>query len=68
MLFSDVEDIDRSKSVAELGVDNLIAAKLRNSFLQALATSISMLDLLDPSVAIKSQAGSITDKALAVKD
>lgn len=68
MLFIDVEDIDPSKSVADLGVDSLIAAELRNWFHQALAISISMLDLLDPSVAIKSQAENITDQALGVKE
>ena len=67
MLFVDVEGIDPSKSVADLGVDSLIAAELRNWFLQALATNISMLDLLDPSTRISSQAESITDKALAAK-
>ena len=65
MLFVDVESIDPSKSVAELGVDSLIAAELRSWFLQALGTSISMLDLLDPNVGISTQADSITDKALA---
>lgn len=65
MLFVDVEGIDPSKSVANLGVDSLIAAELRNWFHQALATNISMLDLLDPSMRITSQAESISDKALA---
>lgn len=67
MLFVDVEGIDPSKSVADLGVDSLIAAELRNWFHQALATNISMLDLLDPSISIKSQAEAITNKALAAK-
>ncbi|KAL8906783.1 MAG: hypothetical protein Q9171_006132 [Xanthocarpia ochracea] len=64
MLFVDAESIDPANSVAELGVDSLIAAELRNWFLQALGTSISMLDLLDPNVGISTQAESITDKAL----
>ncbi|KAL8672824.1 MAG: hypothetical protein Q9168_002735 [Polycauliona sp. 1 TL-2023] len=67
MLFVDVESIDATKSVAELGVDSLIAAELRNWFQQALGTNISMLDLLDPNVGISTQAETITDKALAVK-
>lgn len=67
MLFVDAESIDPAKSVAELGVDSLIAAELRNWFHQALETNISMLDLLDPNVCISSQAESITDKALAAK-
>ncbi|KAK4172803.1 hypothetical protein QBC36DRAFT_221937, partial [Triangularia setosa] len=67
MLFVDVEGIDPVKSVADLGVDSLIAAELRNWFLQALGTNISMLDLLDPSVSISSRAKSITDKAFEAK-
>ncbi|KAI4116955.1 MAG: hypothetical protein LQ338_007633 [Usnochroma carphineum] len=64
MLFVDSESIDPAKSVADLGVDSLIAAELRNWFHQALGTDISMLDLLDPNVGISTQAESITDKAL----
>lgn len=67
MLFVDVESIDPAKSVADLGVDSLIAAELRNWFLQGLATNISMLDLLDPSVSISTRATTITDKALGAK-
>jgi len=67
MLFVDAESIDPAKSVAELGVDSLIAAELRNWFHQALETNISMLDLLDPNVGVSTQAESITDKALAAK-
>jgi NAD(P)-dependent dehydrogenase (short-subunit alcohol dehydrogenase family)/acyl carrier protein len=64
MLFVDVESIDPGKSVADLGVDSLIAAELRNWFLQALGYNISMLDLLDPTTSICVQAASITSKAL----
>ena len=67
MLFVDVEGIDPVKSVADLGVDSLIATELRNWFHQALGTKISMLDLLDPSVAISTRAASITDEALTAK-
>ena len=67
MLFVDAESIDPAKSVADLGVDSLIAAELRNWFHQALGTNISMLDLLDPNVGINTQAHSITDKALTAK-
>lgn len=67
MLFVDAESIDPAKSVADLGVDSLIAAELRNWFQQALGTTISMLDLLDPNVGISTQAAGITDKALAAK-
>jgi NADPH:quinone reductase-like Zn-dependent oxidoreductase/SAM-dependent methyltransferase/NADP-dependent 3-hydroxy acid dehydrogenase YdfG len=65
MLFVDAEGIDPIKSVADLGVDSLIAAELRNWFLQALGKNINMLNLLDPSVPISELAASITDEALA---
>ncbi|KAI0115438.1 hypothetical protein GGR51DRAFT_546261 [Nemania sp. FL0031] len=64
MLFVDVESIDPAKSVAELGVDSLIATELRNWFMQALGARISMLDLLDPSVSIRTRATDIVAKAL----
>lgn len=67
MLFVDVESIDPARSVASLGVDSLIAAELRLWFLKALGTNISMLDLLEPSVDIRTRAASITDEALAAK-
>ncbi|KAI1773027.1 beta-ketoacyl synthase domain-containing protein [Hypoxylon cercidicola] len=67
MLFVDIESIDPAKSMADLGVDSLVAAELRNWFLQALGANISMLDLLEPSVGISTRAASITDEALAAK-
>jgi NADPH:quinone reductase-like Zn-dependent oxidoreductase/NAD(P)-dependent dehydrogenase (short-subunit alcohol dehydrogenase family)/acyl carrier protein len=67
MLFVDAEGIDPVKSVADLGVDSLIAAELRNWFHQALGKNISMLDLLDPSVSISTLAENITDEALTPK-
>lgn len=64
MLFVDVEGTDPDRSVADLGVNSLIAAELRNWFLQALLTNISMLDLLNPSISIVARAATIVDKAL----
>ncbi|KAJ8123127.1 hypothetical protein ONZ43_g846 [Nemania bipapillata] len=64
MLFVDVESIDPAKSVAELGVDSLIAAELRRWFVQTLGARISMLDLLDPGVSIRMRAADIVNKAL----
>jgi hypothetical protein len=66
MLFVNTEGVDSTKSVADQGVDSLIAAELRNWFHQALRTNISMLDLLDPSMSISALAGKITDEALAI--
>ena len=68
MLFVDAESLDPRRSVADLGVDSLIAVELRNWFLQALGTNISMLDLLDPSMSISTRAVSITEKALNAKE
>lgn len=65
MLFVDVESIDPAKSLADLGVDSLIAAELRNWFLQALGVNISMLDLLEPTLSISGRANGITDAALS---
>lgn len=45
--------------MADSGVDSLIAAELRNWFHQALGANISMLDLVDPSVAIRMLAAKI---------
>ena len=67
MLFVAAESVDPAKSVADQGVDSLIAAELRNWFHQALGTNISMLDFLDPSVGISTLAGKITDEALSAK-
>ncbi|UPX20628.1 uncharacterized protein EKO05_0010856 [Ascochyta rabiei] len=64
MLFIDLEDVDPAKSVADYGVDSLIAAELRNWFIEALRTDISMLKLLDQSVSISTLAAKIVDTAL----
>ncbi|KAI1093575.1 beta-ketoacyl synthase domain-containing protein [Rostrohypoxylon terebratum] len=67
MMFVDVESIDPAKSMDDLGVDSLIAAGLRNWFVQTLNYNISMLDLLDPTLSIAERAAHITDKALSEK-
>ncbi|KAJ2988123.1 hypothetical protein NUW58_g4141 [Xylaria curta] len=65
MLFVDAESIDPVKSVADLGVDSLIAAELRSWLNQALGADISMLDLLEPNMSIITRAVNIVDKALS---
>lgn len=67
MLFVDAEGVDPARSVADLGVDSLIAAELRSWFLRALGADISMLDLLDPNVDIRARAAGITDRALEAR-
>ncbi|KAF2799143.1 hypothetical protein K505DRAFT_356833 [Melanomma pulvis-pyrius CBS 109.77] len=68
MLFIDSEGVEPAKSVADHGVDSLIAAELRNWFVQALGHNISMLDLLDPGTSINNLAGKIVDGALGLKN
>ncbi|KAH8721524.1 beta-ketoacyl synthase domain-containing protein [Phaeosphaeriaceae sp. PMI808] len=65
MLFIDLEAVDPSRSVADYGVDSLIAAELRNWFLEALKTDISMLKLLDQSTSMSTLAAKIVDDGLA---
>ncbi|KAH7304199.1 hypothetical protein B0I35DRAFT_454850 [Stachybotrys elegans] len=64
MLFVDVQKVNPAKSVAAHGVDSLIAAELRHWFLQALATDLRMLDLLDAETSIRGLAEGIVSKAL----
>jgi len=65
MLFIDPEGVSPAKSVADYGVDSLIAAELRNWFVDVLKTDISMLKLLDQSTTMSALAGKIVDDALA---
>lgn len=51
-----VGTIQESKSVAEYGVDSLIAVELRNWFLTTFKTAIPLLRLLDESISIAEQA------------
>ncbi|KAI0013981.1 hypothetical protein F4779DRAFT_625071 [Xylariaceae sp. FL0662B] len=64
MLFIDIRNVIPDKSVAEHGVDSLVAAELRHWFHQALRTNLQMSDLLDAATSIRALAESIVDKAL----
>ncbi|KAH8653815.1 hypothetical protein BX600DRAFT_527092 [Xylariales sp. PMI_506] len=64
MTFMDVRNVNPERSIAEHGVDSLIAAELRHWFHQALATKLQMLDLLDARTSIKDLASAIVDKAI----
>ncbi|KAB8235179.1 type I polyketide synthase [Aspergillus alliaceus] len=64
MLFIDASSVNISKSVADHGVDSLIAAELRNWFHQALGTDLRMLDLLDAHTSIRALATGIVDREL----
>ncbi|KAJ8131214.1 hypothetical protein O1611_g2411 [Lasiodiplodia mahajangana] len=63
-LFVDVSTVNPARSVAEHGVDSLIAAELRNWFHQALEANITMQELLDAKTSIAVLAGKIVDAAL----
>ncbi|KAI1462952.1 polyketide synthase [Daldinia caldariorum] len=65
VLFIDVSGVDANRTVADYGVDSLIAAELRNWFNTAFGADISMLDLLDTRTSMKDLAGMIVDGALA---
>lgn len=65
MLFADVSNANPARTVADHGVDSLIAAELRNWFHQALGTRISMQELLDARTSIAALASEIVDAALA---
>ena len=64
MLFIDASGINPARTVADHGVDSLIAAELRNWFLLALGINISMLDLLDAHTSINAFAANIVDEKL----
>ncbi|KAI1126739.1 hypothetical protein F5Y10DRAFT_293418 [Nemania abortiva] len=64
-LFVDVSTVNPTRSVADHGVDSLIAAELRNWFHQALGTNLTMPELLDARISITALAGRIVDAALA---
>ncbi|KAH6653120.1 hypothetical protein BKA67DRAFT_637287 [Truncatella angustata] len=67
VLFIDVESLNPAKSVANHGVDSLVAAELRRWFNQALGVELNMVALLDPDTTIHALAESIVDMALAHK-
>lgn len=65
MLFIDASGVDASRTVADYGVDSLIAAELRNWFNVAFGADISMLEMLDTATSMKILANRIVDGALA---
>ncbi|KAI0478369.1 polyketide synthase [Xylariaceae sp. FL0804] len=68
MLFIDASTVDASRTVADYGIDSLIAAELRNWLNIAFGVDISMLELLDTRVRMRDLAGTIVSKAIAVAE
>ncbi|KAK8064661.1 Prosolanapyrone synthase [Apiospora phragmitis] len=64
MLLIDESRVNPDKSAADHGVDSLVAAELRNWFVQALSANLPMQRLLDSSSSIRILAEDIVDKAL----
>ncbi|KAK8104648.1 Type I Iterative PKS [Apiospora kogelbergensis] len=64
MLFVDAASVNAAKSVAEHGVDSLLAAELKSWFGQALRANVSVERLLDAGLSIKSLAEEVVDRAL----
>ncbi|KAL7623513.1 hypothetical protein AAE478_007196 [Parahypoxylon ruwenzoriense] len=63
MLFIEESGVNPGKTVADHGVDSLIAAELRNWFHVALGYNITMLDLLDAHTSISALAAKIVEVA-----
>ncbi|KAI0103939.1 hypothetical protein GGR51DRAFT_561319 [Nemania sp. FL0031] len=64
VLFIEADDVLLSKSIADHGLDSLVAAELRSWFIQALGVDVGTADLLDQSKTINQMAADIVDKAL----
>lgn len=64
MLSIDAAGVSPAKTVADYGVDSLIAAELRNWFNLAFRANISLLDLLDTHTSMEKLAGIVVDAAL----
>jgi NADPH:quinone reductase-like Zn-dependent oxidoreductase/NADP-dependent 3-hydroxy acid dehydrogenase YdfG/acyl carrier protein len=62
LLEIDSESIDADASVAEYGLDSLIAVELRGWFMAAFRKTFPLLKLLDERVSIRNLAGDIVDE------
>ncbi|KAF4617041.1 hypothetical protein G7Y89_g15108 [Cudoniella acicularis] len=66
MLFVDKTEVNPVNTVADHGVDSLLAAEFRNWLHIAFGKNISMLDLMDARTSINALAASIIPSAVAV--
>lgn len=66
-LFMDVEGVNTAKSIADHGLDSLVAAELRGWFKQALGVDIKTMELLEQNKTMKQLADSVVERALASK-
>lgn len=63
MLFVDVSAVNADNTVADQGIDSLLAAEFRNWLYVSFGKNISMLDLMDPRTKINALALSIVEGA-----
>lgn len=65
-LFIDVEDVNSAKSIANHGLDSLVAAELRVWFNQALGVDVQIMELLNQDKTVCQLAASVVERALAL--
>ncbi|KAI1132296.1 polyketide synthase [Nemania abortiva] len=65
MLFVDPTGVSPAKTVADHGIDSLLAAEFRNWLHVAFGKNISMLDLMDAKTSINALAATIVQEALS---
>ncbi|KAI1183546.1 KR domain-containing protein [Nemania serpens] len=68
LLLIENSDVNANRTIADYGVDSLIATELRNWIYKSFGVDISMVDLLDTNVSMKNLARMIVDSALAGKE
>ncbi|KAI2818138.1 hypothetical protein CBS115989_5450 [Aspergillus niger] len=66
MLFVDVGSVNPNKTVAEHGIDSLLAAEFRNWFQGAFGRGVSMLELMDARMSLALLARSVVEGAVGV--
>lgn len=64
MLFVDTSAVNAANTVADQGIDSLLAAEFRNWLHVSFGKSISMLDLMDPRTTINALAQGIVEEAV----
>lgn len=64
MLFVDKREMKATNTVADHGVDSLLATEFRNWLNIAFGKNISMLDLMDARASINALAANVVDEAI----
>ncbi|PYI09473.1 hypothetical protein BO78DRAFT_415749 [Aspergillus sclerotiicarbonarius CBS 121057] len=64
MLFVDVGSVNPAKTVADHGIDSLLAAEFRNWFQGAFGRGVGMLELMDARMSLRALAGWVVEGAV----